>query len=267
MRVQNKQFIKGDLSLNYTSWDEPTRDWNTYIEKLLPKILGRLGRDSPSKRRFFLRAYDTSVVRYVYAFRNYLSECLRQSGTPPSAAWCHTTLKPAFLGTFQAWNIGECYTKKLFRSSSIILATPIFWREFPFSFYCAVMSIRESYINKEAWRRNLMFVSRVIRASVIAFLLFLVILWIMFLYSPTSYFDVWELVSALWTVVESFKPYLSSPEFLVSGNINLSIHNYDNGVCRNKFRRFSQLYDVISVFRYGLTRISSANRSLRLSFK
>ena len=27
-----------------------------------------------------------SVVRYVYTFRNYLSECLRQSGTPPSAA-------------------------------------------------------------------------------------------------------------------------------------------------------------------------------------
>ena len=27
-----------------------------------------------------------SVVRYVYAFWNYVYECLRQSGTPPSAA-------------------------------------------------------------------------------------------------------------------------------------------------------------------------------------
>ena len=40
-----------------------------------------------------------SVVRYVYAFWNYLSKCLQQSGTPPSAAWRHTTLQPAF------WNL------------------------------------------------------------------------------------------------------------------------------------------------------------------
>ena len=37
------------------------------------------------------------------------------------------------LGTFQASNIGEWYTKKLFRSSSIILATLNFWWEFPFN--------------------------------------------------------------------------------------------------------------------------------------
>ena len=36
-------------------------------------------------------------------------------------------------GIFQASNIGEWYTKKLFRSSSILLATLNFWWEFPFN--------------------------------------------------------------------------------------------------------------------------------------
>ena len=86
------------------------------IEKLLPKILGRLGKENPSERRckvafvqckcavsvrFLYATYNynvvmknlvhacraaVSVVRYVYTFRNYLSDFLRQSGTPTSAA-------------------------------------------------------------------------------------------------------------------------------------------------------------------------------------
>ena len=38
------------------------------------------------------------------------------------------------LGTFQASNIGEWYTKRLFRSISIILATLIIWWEFPLNY-------------------------------------------------------------------------------------------------------------------------------------
>ena len=37
-----------------------------------------------------------SVVREVYALQNYLSEFLRQSGTPLSVIRRHTTLEPAF---------------------------------------------------------------------------------------------------------------------------------------------------------------------------
>ena len=97
------------------------------IEKLLPKILGRLGKEDPSEddaklplysvsalwRRQFRYDFCTlrttnqakivyacraavSVVRYVYPFRNHLSEFLRQFGTPTSAVWRHTTLQPAF---------------------------------------------------------------------------------------------------------------------------------------------------------------------------
>ena len=58
------------------------------------------------------------VVRYVYAFRNYLYAFLWQSGTPPSAVWRHTPT--SLLRTFQASNIGEWYTEKNFWSSSII---------------------------------------------------------------------------------------------------------------------------------------------------
>ena len=87
------------------------------VEKLLPKILGRSGKENPSKRRckvafctaqvrcdvvsfgtisvryvqlvkqklvYACRA-AVSVVRCVYAFRNYLSKFLWQSGTPLSA--------------------------------------------------------------------------------------------------------------------------------------------------------------------------------------
>ena len=42
------------------------------------------------------------------------------------------------LGTFQASNIGEWYTKKLF-SSSIIFATHNFWWEFPFKVYATLL--------------------------------------------------------------------------------------------------------------------------------
>ena len=89
------------------------------IEKLLPQILVRLRKENPSKRRCKVSCLCTaqvrcdvvsfgtisvryvqlvkqklvhacrlamSVVRCVYAFRNYLSEFLRQFGTPPSAA-------------------------------------------------------------------------------------------------------------------------------------------------------------------------------------
>ena len=45
---------------------------------------------------------------------------------------------PGLLGTFQASNIGEWYTKKLFRSSSIILPTLNFWWEFPFNVFINV---------------------------------------------------------------------------------------------------------------------------------
>ena len=37
------------------------------------------------------------------------------------------------LGTFHASNIGEWYTRKLFRSSFVVLATFNFWWEFPFN--------------------------------------------------------------------------------------------------------------------------------------
>ena len=101
------------------------------IEKLRTKILGRLGKENPSiqdeakmalysasvlwHRQFrndFCTLHTTSqvkisacayacraavnTVRYVYAFRNYLSEFLRQSSTPVSAVWRHTTLQSAF---------------------------------------------------------------------------------------------------------------------------------------------------------------------------
>ena len=89
-----------------------------FIEKLSPKILGRFGKENPSKRRVqsrlcaaqvrcdvvnfganFIRYIQlvkqnlvyacraaVSVVRYVYTFWNHLSEFLRQPGTPPCAA-------------------------------------------------------------------------------------------------------------------------------------------------------------------------------------
>ena len=89
-----------------------------FIEKLLPKILVRLEKANPSIKtmqsclctaqvRCDVVSFGTisvrcvqlvkqklvhacrpamSVVRCVYAFRNYLSEFLQQLGTPPSAA-------------------------------------------------------------------------------------------------------------------------------------------------------------------------------------
>ena len=52
------------------------------------------------------------------------------------------------LGTFQASNIGEWYTKTLFTSRSIILATLNFWWEFPFKkihgIVCLWVSLHES---------------------------------------------------------------------------------------------------------------------------
>ena len=77
-----------------------------------------------------------SVVRYVYAFRNYFC---RVSTAVQYTAKCFVTscnTSTGLLGTFQASNIGEWHTKKLFRSSSIILATLIFWWEFPFKILC-----------------------------------------------------------------------------------------------------------------------------------
>ena len=81
------------------------------IEKLLPKILGSLGKENTSfctvqvrcdiisfgtisvryiqlVKQKLMYAYRAavSVVQYVYGFWNYLSEFLRQSGTLPSAA-------------------------------------------------------------------------------------------------------------------------------------------------------------------------------------
>ena len=74
------------------------------IEKLLPKILGRLGKENPYERRYkvaFVKrkctvtslVFATISVRFVqqikqvtvYAFREYFTEFLRQSCTPPSA--------------------------------------------------------------------------------------------------------------------------------------------------------------------------------------
>ena len=74
------------------------------IVKLLPNILGRLGKGNPyvqlvkQKLVYACRA-AMSVILYVYALRNYSSECLRQSDTPPGAAGRHTTLQLAFWET------------------------------------------------------------------------------------------------------------------------------------------------------------------------
>ena len=97
------------------------------LKSCYPKLLGRLGKENPSKKRckvafvqrkcavmssvsvrFLYASYNFqakivyacraagSTVRYVYAFWNYLSDFLRQSCTPPSATWSHTTLQSAF---------------------------------------------------------------------------------------------------------------------------------------------------------------------------
>ena len=107
------------------------------IEKLLPKILGRLGKENPSKRRCkvcFVRhkcAVTSSVsVRFLYATYNLSSKirlCMQGSHEccpvcvhipelfvqVPTAVWyatkcCVTShdTSDGLLGTFQASNIG-----------------------------------------------------------------------------------------------------------------------------------------------------------------
>ena len=122
--------IRGELSPNFTFWDEPTRDWSTYW-KVVSQNIREIGEGEPLKKtmqsclctaqvRCDIVSFGmisvhyvqqdkqklvhacrlaTSVVRCVYAFRNYLFEFLRQFSTPLSAVWRHTTLQPAF------WNL------------------------------------------------------------------------------------------------------------------------------------------------------------------
>ena len=129
-------------------------------EKLSPKILGRLGKENPSKRRckvaFVRRKFGVTSsvsVRFLYAAyksKAKISVCMLGSGVccpicvliPELFVWifkvvlyvakCGVTSHDTATGllvTFQASNIGKRYTKKLFRStcSSIILATLILW--------------------------------------------------------------------------------------------------------------------------------------------
>ena len=144
MHIAQFYVLKGELSPNFTFWDESASGWSTYWKVVTQNR--EIGEGEPLKKTiqsclctaqvrcdvdtfrtisvrfvqlikwkkvYACREY-ASVLQYVYAFRNYLSEFLRQSCTP-----CHQVLRDVtrhfnstgLLGTFQASNIGEWYTK------------------------------------------------------------------------------------------------------------------------------------------------------------
>ena len=82
---------------------------------------------SQAKRVMYACQAAVSVVRYVYTFRNFVSEFLQQSGTPPSPAWRHATLP---LGNLPGFWYRRAIHQKNFSEVTTILATLIFWWKF-----------------------------------------------------------------------------------------------------------------------------------------
>ena len=135
------------------------------IEELLPKILRRLGKENPSKNDAKLHLYSASALwrrqfrydfytlrttspakisvcmqgsceccPYVYAFWNYLPEFLRHGPVHHHVLLDVTGHFNWPFGNLPGFEPRRVIHKKLFGSSSIILATLILWWEFPLNF-------------------------------------------------------------------------------------------------------------------------------------
>ena len=108
------ELIKGELSTNFTFWDEPTRDWSAHW-RVVSKMLGRLRKVKPSKRRRKVVFVQCHAVQFWYDFYTLCTRvkqklvcawraatCMSvvgmrtRSGMQASPLWRHTTLQSAF---------------------------------------------------------------------------------------------------------------------------------------------------------------------------